>query len=373
MNVKNDVASIRFFDHIQSFARPSARIVAVGVYQPDRIVTNEALIESLEASDTLKQRLPELLVSMTGIQSRRFVERGTAPSDLALNAVQNMVSSYDIDLSSIDTLIFASTDMDTFEPSTANILQHKLGLGAINSFDLSNACNSFLQAINVANSLIAGGASRKTLIASGEVGSFLINKKIRDKKDLKVKFGGLTLGDAGAAMLVESISPGTNGERNGAITEINNINIAEYWSCCRVPAATDNRMRNSYTITDCWFYLEFQKLGRIIRKYLPEYFRQYNRYRRSAFGESHYADSVAYGIPHQISSKIINEVAREIEYPPEQIINVIEHSGNTASTAIPLAFSRGIEEGKIEFGSGRDVVLFGAASGFSIGHVRITM
>ena len=352
---------------MQIWQPPVARIAALGVHLPARVVDNAELVRMIDAPPEVLALLPSFISRITGCRTRHYVPPGTSPSELAVLAVQQMVERSGISLSSVDTLIFASTDMDTLEPATANIVQQKLGIKLVNSFDVSNACNSFLQAINLSNSLIASGASERIMICSGEVGSYVCNRKVESLADLDIKLGGLTLGDAGAAMIIE------RSDGRAGFTEINLKNLSEYWELCHVPETTDWRQRKGGLIHG-WFYLKMSKLAKVARELTQDYFKEYKVYRKAAYNEDEIVTSMDHVVPHQISGRFVEWIAREISPKSVPKLAIVAHQyGNTASTAIPLALNMLIQKKRTSLGSGQNVIFYGAASGFGIGHLRVIL
>ena len=352
-----------YFNTLQTFKTPASKIVSIGVEIPENTVDNKALVDLLDAPAAVKKILPAIIMRATKCKSRVYSPPGTSPSDLAIAAAQKAFERCDVDPAEIDTLIFSSTDMDTLEPATANIVQKKMGLKITNAFDVSNACNSFLQAMNVANSFLTTGASKKVLIVSGEVGSYVCNRNIRSIRELETKMGGLTLGDAGAAMIMAP-SDGTSG-----LLEINLLSMGEHWEMCHVPETTDWR-QNGGKIHG-WFYLDMPKLARVAKEATEGYFQQYQEVRRTLYGENAIFDHLDLIIPHQISRKFIEKIASALDYDLEKIHIVADVLGNTASTSIPLVLSALLDDGSLAYGSGQEALLYGAASGFGIGHLRI--
>ncbi len=351
---------------MQVYENPVSRVTAIGVEIPVNLVDNEALVEMIDAPPALKKILPKLIYRATKCKTRAYAAPGTCPTDLALAAARKALDHACLDVDDIDTLIFASTDMASLEPATACILQEKLGLHLTNAFDVSNACNSFLQAINVANSLISTGAARKVLITSGEVGSYVCNREIKDKKELEVKMGGLTLGDAGAAMIMEA-SDGSCG-----FQEINMLSIGEHWPLCHVPETTDWRQRENSSIHG-WFYLDMPKLAKVAKRETKKYFQQYKQIREELHNEAFFLDQLHNIIPHQISRKFIEDIALELKFDMSSTCVIADTYGNTASTSVPLVLQTLIEQGQLTMGSGQEVFLYGAASGFGIGHIRLKL
>jgi len=188
-----------FFRGLQQYKRPHSRIVDIGVEIPKNRVSNEDIAQMLQAPEKLKRKIPGIIERTTGNKYRTYAPESSVPSDLAVAAIFDLIKRTGLRLETVDTLIFSSTDIDMMEPATANIVQEKLGLKVVNSFDVSNACNSFLQAMNLANSLIISGAAQRVLICSGEMSSAVANKELSDISELRVKMGGLTSADGRTA------------------------------------------------------------------------------------------------------------------------------------------------------------------------------
>ena len=361
-----DLGDYPLLRNMQIVETPASRIVSIGSCLPERVVDNEELTRMVTAPRLLKRRLSDVITRITGVETRRFAEKGTSPSDLAVAACRQALERAAVGAADVDTLIFASTDTDTIEPATANIVQAKLGIATINAFDVSNACNSFIQAINVANSMIATGAAHRVLITTGEIGSYAANREISSKDDLRVKLGGLTLGDAGAAMVLDA-SDGRSG-----ITEVNLLSMGEFWQLCHVPETTDWRQRENGSIHG-WFYLDMPGLAKLVRPTTVDYFKQYGDLRRRFYGEDHFMNSLVRLIPHQISTVLIEEMITATASDPEKICISADVWGNTASASIPLTLQRAIEQDGLALGSGQEVLLYGAASGYSLGHLRLKL
>lgn len=355
-----------YFQRMQCIEQPVSRVVDIGVHIPSRVLSNEDVANMLNAPKKLKKALPSIIDRTTGNVNRVYAPEGTVPSGLAVAAIFDLVKRAGLDLKEVDTLIFASTDMDMMEPATANIIQERLGIKMVNAFDVSNACNSFLQAMNMANSLISSGAAHKVIICSGELGSVVCNRNLSDIKELRVKMGGFTLGDAGAAMLMEA-STETSG-----ISEINLMSLGEHWKLCHVPEREDWRANGG--AINPWFYLDMPALAKIARAYSLKYFKEYEDIRKIAFGEAHFTQSLDFFVPHQISRKLIEDVCiKEMGMEKEKVAITADIYGNTASTAIPLALRWLIDQGQLSFGSGQECFLYGAASGFGMGHIRLSL
>lgn len=359
-----NLSTYSFLERMQVYKTPVSQIKSLGVYLPERIVDNEELAAMIDGPSELKNNLPKLIERLTGIKTRHYVKEGTSPSELAVQAAWRALETANLSINDIDTLIFAATDTDLIEPATANVVQAKMGISGINAFDVKNACNSVLQALNIANSLIATGAAQRVLIVSGEAGSYAVDRKISSKEELRTKLGGLTLGDAGVAILVEA------SDGNLGILELNLKSMGEYWHLCHVPERIDWR-HSSEGILLYKFYLDLPELAKLIHKYTIPYFQAYNSYRQQKFQEGPFYEHLALVVGHQISKRFIEDVRQALKIPPYKSMMTVEYFGNTASTAIPLALHTAIDSGLLNWGSGQEVMLFGAASGYSIGHLRV--
>jgi 3-oxoacyl-[acyl-carrier-protein] synthase-3 len=365
LDLEKEASSFDLLRGMQVMQPPLSRITGLGIHLPEQVVDNEQMAQMVDAPKRLKRLLPPLIQKVTGIKTRRFAPPGTAPSDLAADAARSALDAAGLAPESIDTLIFASTDQDAIEPATANIVQQKLNLPLTNAFDLSNACNSFVQALKVANALIACRAAQRVLIAVGEVCSYVRTKSVADMGELRYKMGGLTLGDAGAAVVVEK-----SGDDRG-FTEMNLQNLGEYWSLCRVPADTgwrDEELGRSHGS----FYLDMPELAKVVRKYIGPYVRSYEAFRKETHGEESVKEKLALVIPHQISKKFIQELAGSFTAVNKMMITA-DYLGNTGSASIPVALHLALEQGLIAHGSDQEILLFAAASGYSIGHIRMRL
>ncbi len=276
--------------------RPRSRLRGIGTFLPDRVVDNAELSALITcADDELRAALPRYIESLTGIQTRRWTDRTESPSRLAARAAQAAFDAAGLQGSDIDTLIFAATDLDHLEPATATIVQEHLGLGCVNSFDVKCACNSVLQAMFVMDALIAAGACRRGLIVCGEAGSQWANLEIRSREELLTKLGGLTLGDGGAAVILEA----ADDERG--LLEFNLTTLPNSWRHCHVPHDIEWRTREERSVMG-WFYLDLNSLAQVVREQVPVYCDEYAAYRRARFGEVSFIDTVHYLVPARFRS-----------------------------------------------------------------------
>lgn len=198
--------------HLPPLARTSAEVERmIGVHSPGFRVP------------------PGIVERRTGVRTRRVAAGGVNCSDLAAAAARKVLEQTGTHAREVDLLIFASASQNLIEPATANIVQEKVGT-ACPVFDLKNGCNSFLNALQVADSLIQAGAHRNVLIAVGEMPSRAINWSVDGRRSLKRSFVGYTVGDAGAAALVAPAS-GEHGIAHCAFET-----VSKHWGLATVPA-----------------------------------------------------------------------------------------------------------------------------------------
>ena len=199
-------------------------ISSIAGYAPSRIICNAEIENRVNENQEL---LPAGCIErLFGVKQRRFAEKNEQVSDLAVAAANKILVN--TGTASIDCLIFAAASSDLIEPATANIIQHKLNLRCP-AFDVKNACNSFATALHVANAFIVSGEYKKILIVTGEKLSDSIKYTLSDKEELGKRLAAYSLGDAGAAALIE---PAVNG--SGMFSQ-KFLTFGEYWNLCVIP------------------------------------------------------------------------------------------------------------------------------------------
>jgi acyl-CoA:acyl-CoA alkyltransferase len=187
-----------------------SRLVSAGVYLPEERVASREIMERFESLHRFN--IPSnWLERVMGIHERRKTPEGVLPSDMAAKAAEEALERADLQPAAIDCLIYAGVDRDyLLEPATAHIVQHKLGAYNALAFDVSNACHGFMNGMHLVDTLIATGQVRCGLVVTGEQGHRYVDKAIHallstdDRAAFAKLAGGLTLGDAGAALIMGS-------------------------------------------------------------------------------------------------------------------------------------------------------------------------
>lgn len=316
-----------------------ARITGTGSYLPERVVTNSELESRIDTSD-------EWIVSRTGIQARHVAADGEMTSDLALHAARAALEAAGRSAGEIDLIIVATTTPDMVFPSTACILQDKLGATGAAAFDVQAVCTGFIYALSVAERMVAGGGFRRALVVGAEVFSRLLDWN--DRRTC-VLFGD----GAGAVVLEASEAPGIIRTHLGADGSLGHI--------LRVPGGiAGGELRGSPFLEmdgQAVFRLAVRALGESAALLL-----------RAA--EMQPAD-IDWFIPHQANMRIINAVAQKIGIAPERVVTTVARHGNTSAASVPLALDAAVRDGRVH--AGQTALLQGVGGGMTWGSVLLRL
>lgn len=329
--------------------RVSAVIEAVGHYLPEKVVTSAEIEERHQLTSRLG--VPAGLIErLSGVRERRYCEDGETSSGLAARAGRECLDRAGMDASEIDLLIFAAATQDLGEPATANLVQHKLGARRAHVFDVKNACNAFLNAIDIADSFITTGRCEVVLIVSGEVLSKFVRKDIQSKDDLRLAFASLTLGDGAGAMLLRRREDSDRGIQAGCF-----VSDGSQWDVAVMRAW--GVMFDSMDPENYYFSSDGDKLQELAGEMLPDVIRR-------TLQETGWApQDIHLTVPHQVSIRLIRKIGKMVGLPYERCMVTIDRLGNTAAASIPMALAQANDSGRLH--PGDRVLLAGGASGFS--------
>ncbi len=311
------------------------RILGVGSYGPDQVVDNNKLSETVDTSD-------DWIRTRTGILERRYASPNQTTSDLALEAAQQAIKNAGVLPEEIDLVLIATITPDMAFPSTACILQHKLGLNKIACFDLEAACSGFLYALDVADAMISSGRYRKALVIGAE--------KMSSIMDWEDRTTCVLFGDgAGAAILSKE---GTGPELLGFYCGADGSNPS---LLCQ-PAGGSAFPATTETVNDRKHFLKMN--GR-------EIFKSAVRVMESSCRELLSKHSLTLGdidhiIPHQANMRIVESLSQRLEVPLDKFFCNLDRFGNTSAASIPLALSEAISTNKIKPNQLCLLVAFGA-------------
>jgi 3-oxoacyl-(acyl-carrier-protein) synthase III len=330
-------------------ARNRARIVSIASELPSRVRTSDE-VEALVAERSPGLRFRRgIIESTTGIRTRRVAEDNVQCSDLAAAASRSALAEAGLGALDVGLLIFASAGQDLIEPATAHIVQEKLGT-CCPVFDVKNACNSFLNGLQLAEALIISGAYETVLVAAGEVCSRAIKWDVRDAEEFRRYFPAYTMGDAGAAAVV------ARSDNGRGIFFRAFASRSEHWELATIPCGGSMHPRGEE-----FTYLQGDgpRLRQVFAAVGPCIFR---KMLHDAGVRHHDFDRI---FVHQVSVSYHRELLESIGVTADRVESTVEEYGNLASASIPVAFSRAQARGAI--GPGDRVLWVGMASGISIG------
>ncbi len=316
-----------------------SRIVGTGSYLPPRIVLNDEFSERLETSDAwIRER--------TGIVQRHIADESQTASDLALEASRAALQAAGAESNEIDLIIVATSTPDFIFPSTACLLQAKLGSKNCAAFDIQAVCSGFVYALATADKFIRSGEHKCALIVGSEVFSRILDWSDRGTC---VLFGD----GAGAVVLRAADAPGihssvlrADGSHAGMLSVPGNV--------------SRGRIVGSPFL---------QMVGNQVFKFAVKVLDEVARETLSAAGAT--IDDVDWLIPHQANVRILEATARKLGLPAEKLVITVDHHGNTSAASVPLALDEYVRAGRIL--PGHRLLLEGVGGGFTWGAVYATL
>jgi 3-oxoacyl-[acyl-carrier-protein] synthase-3 len=316
-----------------------SRIVGSGSYLPSRIVDNEEFARRLDTSDAwIRER--------TGIARRHIADEKQASSDLALEASKRALDSAGVKASEIDLIVVATSTPDYIFPSTACLLQAKLGIKGCAAFDVQAVCTGFIYGLATADSFIRTGMNKKALVAGAEVFSRILDWNDRGTC---VLFGD----GAGAVVLSADSKPGIHASRLHADgSQVGMLSVP-------------GNVSNGKVIGSPFLQMNGQGVFKFAVKVLDESARE----TVAAAGMT--LQDVDWLIPHQANVRILEATARKLGLPREKLVVTVDHHGNTSAASVPLALDEYVRAGKIR--PGHRLLLQGVGGGFTWGSSMVTL
>jgi 3-oxoacyl-[acyl-carrier-protein] synthase III len=323
---------------------PFSRITGTGSFLPGNRVSNEALAARLARSGI--ETSDQWIVERTGIKARHFARENDVCSDLAIKAARRALEAADCDVATIDLIIVATSTPDMIFPSTACIVQQKLGVRGCPAFDLQAVCSGFVYALTVADSMIRSGAASKALVIGAEVFSRIL--------DFNDRTTCVLFGDgAGAVVLQGSDKPGILASELRA--DGRHVNIL-----CTPGTVSGGKILGEPLLKmdgPAVFKLAVGVLEDAARAVLA----------KAARNE----EDIDWLIPHQANIRIMQGTARKLKLPLEKLVVTVDEHGNTSAASIPLALDEAVRGGKIK--PGDTVMLEGVGGGFTWGAVLLDL
>ena len=324
----------------QPSATRYSRITGTGSYLPPKRLTNEALAAELAAKGV--ETSDEWIVARTGIRARHFAEADVPCSDLALPAAQRALEAAGVAASQIDLIIVATSTPDMVFPSTATIVQRKLGIAGCPAFDVQAVCSGFVYALTVADSMIRTGAASKALVVGAEIFSRLL--------DFNDRTTCVLFGDgAGAVVLQASDTPGILASELHA--DGRHVDIL-----CTPGSVSGGKITGDPLLKmdgPAVFKLAVGVLEDVARSVLAKAGRT--------------EADIDWLIPHQANIRIMQGTAKKLKLPLDKLIATVDEHGNTSAASIPLALDVAVRAGTVKRGD--TVMLEGVGGGFTWGAV----
>jgi 3-oxoacyl-[acyl-carrier-protein] synthase III len=317
-----------------------AKISALGTYVPPRVLTNADLEKMVDTTN-------EWILERVGIRERHIAEKGIAASDMAVCAVRHLLESHPIDLQQVDLVIVGTVTPDMMYPSTACLVQHKLGIEKTWGFDVSAGCSGFLYALNAGVKFVESGQYKKVLVIGSDK-----NSAMTDYTDRAVC---IIFGDGAGAVLLE---PSEDGE--GIIDYVAQIEGmgGQYLF---MPGGGSLNPSTHETVDKKMHYIHQD--GKNVFKYAVKKMAEMTE--RILERNKLTGNDIDCFIAHQANRRIITATADRLGLPLEKVIINIDRYGNTTAGTIPIAMQTAVEEGKLKKG---DLVLIAAVgAGFTAG------
>ena len=299
-----------------------SRILGTGAYLPERRLTNRDLEKMVETND-------QWIVERTGIRERRLAADHEATSDLATAAGRQALQAASLQAADLELIIVATATPDMLFPSTACLVQERLGAKQAFAFDLSAACTGFLYALAVADQYIRAGTYRTILVIGAEVLSRMIDWTDRSTCIL--------FGD-GAGAVVLHAEPGERG-----ILSTHLHSDGTLWDLIHMPGGGSRKPPSAETIAGRMNFLKMKgsETFRVAVRALEEVAREALAANRLTPAD------VALFVPHQANLRILQAVAQRLEIPLERVVLNVERYGNTSAASVPIALDEAVRQGRV--------------------------
>lgn len=321
-----------------------SRITGTGSYLPPHRVTNDDLVaqlaqQGIETSD-------EWIVERTGIRARHFADRDVTSSDLALEASRRALEAAGCQAQDLDLIIVATSTPDMVFPSTACILQNKLGANGCPAFDVQAVCSGFVYALTVADAMIRSGGARRALVVGSEVFSRIL--------DFNDRTTCVLFGDGAGAVVLEA------SEAPGILASDLHADGSHVGILC-VPG----NVYGGQILGDPLLKMDGQAVFKLAVGVLE-------KAARATLDKAGMTDAdIDWLIPHQANIRIMQSTARKLKLSMDKVVVTVDQHGNTSAASIPLALDHGVRNGQVQ--PGQTVLLEGVGGGFAWGAVLLKM
>ena len=315
--------------------RVRSKIAGTGAYAPKRVMTNRDLEKMVDTSS-------QWILDRTGIQERRIADEKEATSDLAVEAARQALDAAGLPAKELELLIVATCTPDMFLPSTACLVQDRLGAKKAVAFDVSAACSGFLYALSIADQYIRSGNAHTLLVIGAEVKSRFLNPR-----DVAT---AILFGDGAGAVVLQLTT-----EDRGLLS-IRLHADGSRWQLIHLPGGGSRRPLTQEVLAEGLHTLKmkgaplYRIATRILKKTISELLVRHKLD----------IEKVDHFLLHQANARMIQKLSRDLGIPSEKCITTIDRFGNTSSSSSPIALDTAVREGKIQPG---DLILTAAFGG----------
>ena len=319
-----------------------SRILGTGSFLPPKRLSNAELAAELAQQGV--ETSDDWIVERTGIRARHFAAPDVACSDLATEAARQALAAAQVSASELDLIIVATSTPDMVFPSTATMVQHKLGAAGCPAFDVQAVCSGFIYALTVADAMVRAGSATKALVIGSEVFSRIL--------DFKDRTTCVLFGDgAGAVVIGASDQPGilaTDIHADGKHRDI---------------LCVPGHVSGGQVLGDPVLKMDGQAVFKLAVGVLEET-------ARASLAKAGLQDSdIDWLIPHQANIRIMQSTAKKLKVPTDKVVVTVDQHGNTSAASIPLALDVAVRDGRIQ--RGQHLLLEGVGGGFTWGSVLL--
>ena len=324
--------------------KPYSRIIGTGSYLPPRRLTNSELVADLASRGV--ESSDQWIVERTGIRARHFAAPGVCSSDLGLEAARSALRAAQCQPEDIDLIIVATSTPDMVFPSTACILQNKLGANGGPAFDVQAVCSGFIYALTIADAMIKTGGASRALVVGAEVFSRIL--------DFKDRATCVLFGDGAGAVVLEA------SERPGILASDLHADGKHAGILC-VPG----QLSGGKVLGDPLLKMD----GKAVFKLAVNVLDESARATLAKAGKA--ASDIDWLIPHQANIRIMQSTARKLAMSMDKVIVTVDQHGNTSAASIPLALDTAVRAEKVK--PGELLLLEGVGGGFTWGSVLLQL
>lgn len=320
-----------------------ARITGTGSCLPPHRLSNADMVAMLAKRDV--ETSDEWIVARTGIRARHFAAEGVFSSDLAAHACRQALNAAEVSTGEIDLIIVATSTPDMVFPSTAALLQHKLGIAGCPAFDVQAVCSGFIYALTVADAMIRTGSAKKALVVGAEVFSRIL--------DFNDRTTCVLFGDgAGAVVLEASDEPGilatdihSDGKHSGILCVPGHVSGGQILGDPLLKMDGPAVFKLAVGVLEDTALASLRKAGKS-------------------------AEDIDWLIPHQANIRIMQSTAKKLKLSMDKVVVTVDEHGNTSAASIPLALDHGVRTGLVK--PGHMLMLEGVGGGFTWGSVLLS-